>query len=307
MPPSFDDHLEATLQDCNNRINSLEGSGGSDEEMLDALVNRGSVLSMMEYYTSALSDFEDAVDIIIRMETEGKTADAGSFVRVFVSRGELYGDSDSDRLVEDYAIASTRLNELGENTKFYDRKKVVRMCLDCCEDLLDCGRPDGTAPFVGKLYEMLVGRDDVWSKNRYLEMMNISAQSMNEMGMDNEAMEYFSDAVVTGHVLLEGGVLEDAMSLVFALVLRGDLEQKKGLLDQYFIDRKAAISLLEDLMSMNKLDDLSLLIRLHQDIASTYLTLNMVKEAEEHLMREVMLNMDGAEEYIREYVDRDRP
>ena len=67
MPQSFDDHLEATLQLCNDRINQLEGSECSDGEMLDALINRGSVLCMMEYYVSALSDFNDAADTILRM------------------------------------------------------------------------------------------------------------------------------------------------------------------------------------------------------------------------------------------------
>jgi len=305
MPPSFEDHLEAVLQDCNNRVNQLEGTGGSEEEMLDALINRGSVLSMMEYYTSALSDFEDAVDTIIRMERSGKHVDPGSFVRVFVSRGELYGDSHPDQMGEDYAIASARLNEVCEDSKFYDRKKIVRMCLDCSGDLLDSGRPDRTAPFVSKLYELLEGHDDDWSRNRYIEMLNISAQSMKEMEMDDEAMDYLADAISTGYMLFGKDSLDDLMSLVFAFVLRGDIEQRKGLLDPYFADRRAAISLLEELLSMNKLDDMSILIKLHQDVASTYLTLNMVKEAEEHLMREVMLNMDGAEEYIREYVKKD--
>jgi len=302
MTSSFDEHLEAMLQDCNDLVNRLEGSEGSEEEMLDALINRGSVLSMMEYYTSALSDLSDAADIIFKMESEGKRPDPGSFVRVFVSRGELYGDN--DMMAEDYAMASTRLSEVGENTKFYDRKKIIRMCLDCCEDLLAGGHPSGTAPFVDKLYEMLVGRDDDWSQNRYIEMLNVSGQSMKEMNMDDEAASYFSDAVNVGIPLFHKNSLEDLMSLVFAFVMRGDIEQQKGLVDQYFVDRKAAISLLEELLSMNKLDDFSLLVKLHQDIAGTYLTLNMIKEAEEHLMREVMLNMDGAEEYIREYVGR---
>ena len=302
MPQSFDEHLEAMLQDCNDRVNSIEESEGSEEEMLDALINRGSVLSMMESYTSALSDFNDAVDIILWMEKEGKRVDPGSFVRVFVSRGELYGDR--DQMAGDYAMASTRLGEIGENTKFYDRKKIIRMCMDCCEDLLDSGYPGETHPFIDKLHEMLTGREDSWSKNRYIEMLNISAQSMAEMKMDNEAMEYFSDAIDIGISLSEKNLLEDLMSLIFAFVSRGDIEQRKGLIDLHLADRKVAISLLEDLMSMNKLDDITLLIRLHQDVANTYLTLNMVKEAEEHLMREVMLNMDGAEEYIREYVGR---
>jgi tetratricopeptide (TPR) repeat protein len=272
--------------------------------MLDSLINRGSVLLMMEYYTSALSDIEDAVDIIIQMEKKGKTVDPGSFVRTFISRGELYKDNDPNQMAEDYALASARLGEIGEDSKFYDRKKIVSMCMDCCEDLLDAGVPGGTPPFVDKLYEMLAGRDDNWSRNRYLEMLNISAQSMKEMNMDDECSEYLSEAIEIGYGLLQKNSLDDLMSLVFAFVLRGDIEQEKGLFDQYFLDRKAAISLLEELMAINKLDDITVLIKLHQDIANTYLTLSMVKEAEEHLMREVKLSMDGAEDYIREYVDR---
>jgi tetratricopeptide (TPR) repeat protein len=304
MPPSFDDHLDAVLRDCNNRIDQLEESGGTDEEMLDALINRGSVLSIMEYYTAALSDFDDAVDVIIRIEKAGKRVDSGSFVRVFVSRGELYGQNDADQMAEDYGIASTHLHDFGEDSKLYDRKKIILMCLDCCEDLLDNGHPEGTSPFVDKLYTMLAGHDDDWSTNRYLEMLNISAQTMNEMGMEDQAVEFFSDAIDTGYALLEKESLEDLMSLVFAFTLRGDIEQKKGLFEQYFSDRKSAISLLEELLSMNKLDDIQVLVKLHQDVAGTYLTLNKVKEAEAHLMREVMLNIDGAEEYIREFVDR---
>ncbi|MCL2032508.1 MAG: hypothetical protein FWG96_04495 [Methanomassiliicoccaceae archaeon] len=306
MSPSLDEHLEAVLQDCNDRINRLEESGCSDDEMLDALINRGSVLSMMEYYMSALSDLNDAVDIIVKMERAGKQADPGSFIRVFVSRGELYAENDPDQMAEDYAIASARLHEFGEDSKLYDRKKVIQMCLDCCEDLLSGGHPEGTSPFIDKLYTMLIGHDDDWSKNRYLETLVISAQSMEEMNMEDQAMEFFSEAIGAGYELFEKGSLEDMMSLIFAFVLRGDIEQKKGLLERYLIDRKAAISLLEELMSMNKLDDIQVLIRLHQDVANTYLTLNRVKEAEEHLMKEVMLSMDGAEEYIKEYVDRDK-
>ena len=303
MPRSFDEHLEALLQDCNDRVNRLEGSGGSEEEMLDALINRGSILSMMEYFTSALSDFNDAIDIILRMEKKGKQADPGSFIRVFVSRGELNGDS--GQMAEDYAIASTRLGEVNENSKFYDRKKMIRMCMDCCEDLLDNEHPGEATPFIEKLYEMLTDPGDNWSKNRYLETLNISAQALKDMNMNDEAMEYLSEAINMGIELVDKNSLEDQMSLIFAFVIRGDIEQEKGMIDQYFVDRKAAISLLEELMSMNKLDDISLLIRLHQDMASTYLTLNLVKEAEEHLMREVMLNMDGVEEYVKEYVEKD--
>ena len=305
MPPSFDDHLEALLKDCNDRINQLEDSNGTDEEMLEALINRGSVLSMMEYYTSALSDFEDAVDLIVEMEKDGKQVEAGSFVRVFVSRGELYGDTDRDQMAEDYSIASTRVNEIAPGSRYYDRKRIIRMCLDCSEDLLDCDRPNNASVFIEKLYSLLIGYEDNWSRNRYLETLNIAGHSMNEMNMHDEAAEYFSEAISVGYEMIEKETLEDTMPLIFALVMRGDIEKKKGMFQQYFVDRKAAISLLEELLAMNKLDDVQVLVRLHQDVASTYMSLDKIKEAEEHLMREVMLSMDGAEDYIREYVDKE--
>ncbi|MCL2295469.1 MAG: hypothetical protein FWC29_00090 [Methanomassiliicoccaceae archaeon] len=303
MSPSFDDHLEAILQDCNDRVNQLEESGGSDEEMLDALINRGSVLSMMEYYTAALSDFDDAVDIIVRTEKAGKAVDPGCFVRSFVSRGELVADK--DQTAEDYVVASTRLRELNDNSKFCDRKKTVWICLDCGRDLIYSGHPEGAVPFADKLYEMLTGKDDSWSRNRYMETLSMSAKSMEDMGMDGEALEYYTEAIRVGHSLLEKSSLEDMEGLIFALVLRGNLEKKKGLMEPYFADRKTAISLFEELLFHNRLDDTSMLVTLHQDMASTYLSLNKVKEAEEHLMKEVALSMDGAEEYIREFIKKD--
>ncbi|MCL2148974.1 MAG: hypothetical protein FWH47_06535 [Methanomassiliicoccaceae archaeon] len=305
MPPSLDEHLEAVLQDCNDRVNRLEEAGCPDAEMLDALIDRGSVLSMMEHYTSALSDLEDAVDMIIRMEREGEPVDPGSFVRVFVSRGGIYAESDPGMMADDYAIASMRLHEFDEGSRLYDRRKVVQMCLGCCEGLLNGGRPEGVPPFADKIRAELAGLTDGWSRNRRLEMFVMSAQSMEETGMEAQALWLFNEAVRTGYGLFDEGSLEDPMPLVFALVLRGDIEQRRGLLEQYILDRKAAISLLEELLSANRLDDIQVLVRLHQDVANTYLTLDRVKEAEEHLMKEVMLSMDGAEEYIREYVDKD--
>ncbi|MDR3074880.1 MAG: hypothetical protein LBU30_02430 [Candidatus Methanoplasma sp.] len=304
--PSFDEHLEAILEDCNNRVNLLEETGGSKEEFLDALVNRGSVLSMMEYYTSAISDLCDAIEMIREMEREGVTADAGIYIRAFILKGELCRTEDPDQMAEDYATASMRLSEIGENSRYYDRKRIINKCLDCCEDLIDTEHPGETHPFIEKLYVMLTGHDDDWSRNRYVELLNLNAQAMYDMDMDDQALELYSDAIDAGYSLIEKGSLEDPMSLIFPFVSRGDIEQEKGLLDQYFADRKTAISLLEELMSMNKLNDIQLLVRLHQDVANAYLTINKVKEAEEHLMREVMLNMDGAEEYIKEYADRSK-
>jgi len=307
MSPSFDEHLEAALRDYNEKVNMLESSNGTSEEMLDALINRGSVLSMMEHNISAISDFDDAILLISELDSEGKAVDAGIYVKAYVSKGELICLDDIDEAVECYSKAASRLNDLNERSRYYDGRKLINMCLNCCEDLIDGGHPGEVTPFIDKLTQILGKKDDDWSRNRYVETLNLSGQALNELLFQNQAMEYFDESIDIGLELSENGALEDAMSLIFPLVSRGDIEQQKGMIDQYFVDRKVAISLLEDLLEMNKLDDIQVLVKLHQDVAHTYLTLNKVKEAEEHLLKEVMLNMDGAEEYIKEYAGREMP
>jgi hypothetical protein len=306
MSPSFDDHLEVALEDYNDKISKLETSEGTPEEFLDALINRGSVLSMMEYYISAISDFNDAIEIIEKLEKKGKEVDPGSFIKAYVSRGELMSSENVDQTVEDYVAATSRLKKLNKDSKYFDERKIVMMCINCSEDLVDNGFPGEVVPFFEKLYDILPNKTDNWSLNRYLETLNLGGQAMNDLSDQDQALEIFTQAIEIGVELFDKGTIEDTMSIIFPFISRGDIAQEKGLLEQYFLDRKAAISLLENLLEMNRLEDVRILAELHQDVANTYLTLNKVKEAEEHLMREVMLNIDGAEEYIREYADREK-
>ncbi len=304
MAPSADEHLETALEEYNDKVNRLESEGGSDEELLDAYINRGCVLSMMEYYVAAISDFDDAIEIMRHIEASGKKVDAGSFVKAYVSRGEIRGGDDLRPMADDYANAATRLNELNNDSKYYDRKKTIVMCIGCAEDLVDENFPAEIDPFLEKAWALLLTKEDPWSKNRYLEMLDLKGQAELDLEATNEAMESFSDAITVGKELLEMEKLEDVMSLVFAFISRGDIEKDKGLIDQNMLDRKSAIILLEQMLEVGKLDDVHLLAQMHQDLANTYLTLNKVKEAEEHLMREVALDMNGAKEYIENFANR---
>jgi len=303
MSPSVDEHLETALKEYNERVNALESSG-SDAELLDAYINRGCVLSMMDYYVAAISDFDDAVEIINHLEARGVEIDAGTYVKTYISRGEIRGGDDLRPMADDYAMAATRLSKLNDHSKYFDHKKIIMTCISCVEDLVDENFPAEVDPFLNKAWSMLIGKEDSWSRNRYLELLNLKGQAEVDLLATDNAMESFSDAIDVGRELLERAGLDDMMSLVFAFVSRGDIEQEKGIIESYIIDRKAAITLLEQLLEVNKLDDVQVLAQLHQDLANTYLTLNKVKEAEEHLMREVMLNVDGARDYIREYADR---
>lgn len=303
MTLASDKHLEDSLAEFNDKVNALAGSGDS-QELLEAYINRGCILAMMEYYVSATEDFDDAAEILERMEESGISTDVGCYVKTYVSRGELSPEGDYDGLVDNYLKAAQRLSELKESSKYYDRRKTVLMCIGCCEDLIDCGHPSDIGPFAEKLLSLLVGKDDEWSRNRYLELLNLQGQAYHESQQDDRSMEEYSDAVAVGQGLLEKGILDDVTALAYSFIARGDLEQEAGLMDQFVIDRKAAISLLEGMLTNNRLEEKEVLVKLHQDMANYYLSTNNVKEAETHLMRQVILNMDGAKDYIRDYSDR---
>ena len=51
-----DIHLESALDEYNQKVYDLESTGSESEELLEAYVNRGCVLYMMEYRTSAMDD-----------------------------------------------------------------------------------------------------------------------------------------------------------------------------------------------------------------------------------------------------------
>lgn len=302
--PSAEEHLEEALEDYNDKVGRLESEGGSPEELMDAYINRGCVLSMMEYYVSAISDFDDAIEIMNEIEASGGKVDPGTAVKVYISRGEIRGGDDLRPMADDYANAALRLPDLKEDSKYYSRRKIIEMCIGCAEDLVDENFPAEAYPFIEKAWPLLIGRDDVWSGNRRVELLNISGQADMDLGSDAEAMEAFTMSIDEGTGLFEAGNLEDLMSLVFPFVSRGDVEQKNGITEAYIVDRNAAIMLLEQMLKDNKLDDLEVLSSLHRDLANTYLSMQMVKEAEEHLMKEVSLSMNGAREYIRDYARR---
>ncbi len=79
---SSEDRLEEALSAYNTKIDNLERIGDSDE-LLEAYINRGTVLMMMEFYTAAESDFDEAVESILIRERKGIPVDLGLFIRAY--------------------------------------------------------------------------------------------------------------------------------------------------------------------------------------------------------------------------------
>lgn len=301
--PTIDEHLEKALAEYNEKVNELEGSG-SPEELLVAYINRGTVLSMMDLYVSAVTDFDEAIGIMRRIEDSGGTVDPGCFVKAYVSRGSLESDKSPKAMADDYNMAASRLKQLRDGSRYYDRRGIIEMCLDCGCDLVDADMATDALPFTEKVYSLVVGRDDDWLRNRYMENCELEGQVRMDCEDFGLAMENYTEAVRVGEELRSRGALEDIMELVSAYVSKGDLEDDREHRQAYYADRKAALDIMEDLAAHDRLDDDELLSNLHGEVAEALIKDGRVPEAEKHLMRQVEINLHGAKDYIDNNADR---
>ncbi|MGE0015315.1 MAG: tetratricopeptide repeat protein [Candidatus Methanomethylophilaceae archaeon] len=288
-----DRHLEESLEDYNGKVDECE-EGGTNEQRLEAYVNRGCVLSMMDSFTSAMTDFDEAEEVMGLMGSLGEPVDAGTYVKVYVSRGELRTSDGAAGMAEDYSKASERLHELGPKSRHFDEKGIVRMCISCAEDLLDEGYPEKLAPFFDKAERMLFSKTDAWSRNRYVEALNLMGQAEQEMGRNDEAVERYDRSISICQELMGENALDDEMGLIFALVSRGDSEADDEEFEDAVRDYEAAIAVLEVMLSFHRSETRDLLIQIHREVSEVLMRMDETEEAEKHLLRALELNVGDA-------------
>lgn len=289
MNPASDRHLEESLKDFNDRVSEYE-TEGTNAQLLDAYVNRGCVLSMMGSYVSALDDFDEA-DLLIRiMESAGESADAGVFVKTYISRGELRAENDAPGMAEDYARAAERIDEADSGNGRFDGKTLVNACLGCCADLLEAGYPSGTIPFTEKAEKILAGKNDVWSLNRYVETMNTAGQAALDLGNPELSLEYLDRAISVCGRLMSEEKLEDVMSAVSVMVSRGDAHLELSRKEDAVKDFEGAVTALEILYEQGREDAGELLIGFHRDVAEILMSLSETEKAEVHLIKALKIS-----------------
>lgn len=275
-----DAHLEASLDGLNSRVNELESKGDS-VELMEAYVNRGSILSMLGYRTSAIDDLQSAADIA--SELPPNMVDAGTFVKIHTALASMIMEQGGDPL-DEYILAATRLDELHPGSAHFDKRSAVRMCSASAEDLMDCENPDYAMRYLDRGLEIASGTDP-WSENRCLDMLIQYAESADMMNDVRLAVERCSTAIDVGSELLENGLLEDVEQLVSALVLRASGESDLGINDSAVIDLNAAVGILEGMLENHSLPDTEVLMSLHHDLAGALMKAGRVEEAEKHLIR----------------------
>lgn len=304
MIRTSDDHLEEALTEYNDKVNALEINGPSDE-LLEAYVNRSTILMLMDSFISSLSDLDDAIELMDNMFAKGKKIDIGTYVKVYENRGQLLCDDNKEQMVADYAKIASKLNKMNSGIRHYDVKSIVMMCLGCAEDLIDEGFPENSTPFTDKVLSILSNKNDEWAANRFLEVYNLIGQSKNMMEFPDEAVDAFTNAIVYGEQLYDYKSVDDEMELVFSYVARGDIMDELKDHESRIKDHEAAIEILEVLNDQRKLDDVELLINLHQGIATVQMEMGRIKEAEKHLLKSINHGMPEVKKTIDDLGLRD--
>ena len=203
-------------------------------------------------------------------------------------------------MLDDYRVAASVLKDLKEGSKYYDREGIVTMCVNCAGDLIEFDFTEDSEPFTRKGLELVVGKDDRFSRNAYVKLNNLSGQACMNEENNKTALKYFDEAVRVARELDSTGGLEDQMDMVYAYVSRGDVEEFLGMTDKLLEDRESAISILEDMKYRGALDDDELLSNLHGETAQIYMKAGKIKEAEKHLLKQVSYNLSGSTEYLNE-------
>ncbi len=282
-----DSHLEASLEELNGRVNALE-SGGDPNELMEAYANRGCVLAMMGYRTSALDDLSAAAEISDSLDS----VDAGTFVKIHCEIAQLIYEQGGDP-IEEYSLAVTRLDSFGPKSFRYDRRSIVRMCLIAAGELIDTEHPDDAYAFIMKGLSETEAMDP-WSQNRRLELFNIAAEADDALNDVRGSVSRYSEAIEVGTSLLENGTLEDTDQIVLALAMRASGESDLGMLDNAVADLTAAVGILEGLLENHTLPDTEPLMSLHHDLAGALMKVGKMEEAEKHLIRAMEIGIGAS-------------
>ena len=290
-----DEHLEQALKEYNDKVSDLE-IHGTKEELLEALVNRSTILMLLGSYTSSMTDVEEAIELSEEMDH----VDIGTFVKMYENHGQMVFDENEEMMLSDYSKIISRLDEIHGDIHHYGWKDLIMMCDGCAEDLIDLGFFETSVPFTQKALELIGNNTDNWSTNRKMETLNLIGQADTGMGLNDGAVDAYSESISYGKRLHRISRIDDPMELVFSYVYRGDILEEKHDMEGMWNDHECAIEILEELNDSNRLSDPDLLVKLHQSLAASMMEAGRIDRAEKHILRAINLGVPGMKDAMDE-------
>ena len=296
MMRTSETHLEEALQEYNDKVNGLEAEG-STEELLEALVNRSTILMLMGSYISSLDDLEEAMEIMDEMAENAIMPNIGTYVKVYENHGHICCEEDPEMMVDDYQRIIPKLIALKPTTRHYDRKSLVNMCLECSKELIDADYGEDALPFLEKGIVFLGSSKDDWTLNRKAEMYSLMGEAHHDLGVYDDALKDFSRSIeIASDLYLANRLDEDMMiSFVYSFVLKGDIEDRKGDAESSISDYESAADILDQLESEGRTFDRELLLDMHRTLSRLLMQSGNIERSEKHLMKAMKMDMPNIE------------
>ena len=291
MPGVSEDYLEKALSEYNDKVNDLESAGDS-EELLEAYVNSGCVLKMLEHYTSSLEDLESAAEMADKIGT-----DDGTYVKMYSALGELYQHFGMDAS-EPLGKAASRLNKISSSSHHFDSRRVVSMCISSSEVLLEDGFYKEALPCLEKALDSTDSKMDPWMRNRRMEAYDLMGELYDSIEDPAKAIECYDEAIELGTDLMKSGNLEDTEQLAATYMAKAECELDLGMMDHFVADSDSAIFLIEEMHKNGMIDSMQEATDICHNVAAEFMKVGKVNEAEKYLMKAMSLTLEGAKDYI---------
>lgn len=291
-----DAHLEEALNEYNDKVNRLETEGPA-EDLLEALVNRSTVLMLMGSYVSSMTDLEDAIELMEEMEAYGRMPNIGTFVKVYENHGHLCCEDDPEMMNDDFMRIIPKLSALNATTRHYDRKSLVNMCLECSKELIDGDFCQNALPFLEKGLLFLGSNTDTWTLNRRAEMYSLMGEAQHDMEAFPDALSSFDRSIgIASDLYLSERLDEDMMvSFVYSFVLKGDIEDRNGDREASINDYESAADVLDQLEKEGRTFDRDLLLDMHRTLGRLLMESGNIERAEVHLMKAMKMEMPNVD------------
>lgn len=297
---SSDEHLEEALAEYNDKVNSLE-LDGRPEELLEALVNRSTILMLMGSYVSSMTDLEDAMELMEEMNQDGIIPNLGTYVKVYENHGHMCCEDDPEMMLDDYLRIIPKLIALNAATRHYDRKSLVNMCLECSKELIDSDFSENSLPFLEKGLIFLGPSNDDWTLNRRAEMYSLMGEAHHDMGVYDDALSEFTRSIDIASELYLSNRIDDDMlvSFVYSFVLKGDIEDRNGNREESIDDYESAADILDQLENEGRTFDKDLLLDMHRTLSRLLMEAGNIERAETHLVKAMKMEVPNVDIAIK--------
>ncbi|MBQ6547509.1 MAG: hypothetical protein IJL79_01020 [Candidatus Methanomethylophilaceae archaeon] len=297
---SSDEHLEEALAEYNDKVNSLE-LDGRPEELLEALVNRSTILMLMGSYVSSMTDLEDAMELMEEMNQDGIIPNLGTYVKVYENHGHMCCEDDPEMMLDDYLRIIPKLIALNAATRHYDRKSLVNMCLECSKELIDSDFSENSLPFLEKGLIFLGPSNDDWILNRRAEMYSLMGEAHHDMGVYDDALSEFTRSIDIASELYLSNRIDDDMlvSFVYSFVLKGDIEDRNGNREESIDDYESAADILDQLENEGRTFDKDLLLDMHRTLSRLLMEAGNIERAETHLVKAMKMEVPNVDIAIK--------